>query len=553
MANMKAPAPTYAEAVKTIRNRLRLYSAASIVDQALKRLDSVSGKPIYEQMQVLPWIVFLLVKLVLEDKMTPLDKGQFCPKELFDQCCNELWNAHDSRYTLGGQERSNKNVYLMIRSYIQSQIPFQKAINFDFIRWPALISRLDPDHPTRQLFLKRFGMSPDNFSVLCYALHAPALNNTFLFNIDFFQPLRPYYGTSLDLFLNEFSRDLFELRAELRLMLDARLVQNKPARPVDEPHEFPWIAKYPLLRLPGQRFRVWHPQVFARGMESAVHKRLSECGQVYSQHFSGVFEDYVLELISEAGISYIGEKDYKDVVGADKNAVEAIVTYAGTNVLIEAKMTAYSESLLISESEGIVWKGLKRILGAMRQAWEVSSKLRSSSMPDWDCTRAKADFLVIVTSQPISSSSGEHLKRLFTHYTLEPSPTGNPSWPTQEQLAWLPLKHIIITSIDEFEHLIGCVINGEIDLVDFLREVAVKNHDPSSSAMFIDQFLSSKTKAWRLPNVLKRATIRAEDILARILSAPYVPTHTDDSSGLDLQPENLIADLPETEITQRRE
>ncbi len=79
----------------------------------------------------------------------------------------------------------------------------------------------------------------------------------------------------------------------------------------------------------------------------------------------------------------------------------------------------------------------------------------------------------------------------------------------------------MIVSIVEFEHLMGCVLNGEIDLVTFLREVSVAHTDPKTSVLFIDQLLSSKTKKWKVPNVLAQASLQAEATLSGML----VSTH----------------------------
>ncbi|MBK6744864.1 MAG: hypothetical protein IPG66_18685 [Hydrogenophilales bacterium] len=73
-------------------------------------------------------------------------------------------------------------------------------------------------------------------------------------------------------------------------------------------------------------------------------------------------------------------------------------------------------------------------------------------------------------------------------------------------------------SIDEFEHLMGCVHNGEIDLVGFLSEIADAHSDPTTSVMFVDQLLGPKVKAWHLSNALDHARKRAEAALEAVLS-----------------------------------
>lgn len=462
--------------------------------------------------------------------MTPFVNSNGCPPEIFDRCCDDLWNAQDSRYKHYDNERAIDNIYLMMRSYVQPQIIFQRAIKFDFIRWPALLSRLDVEHPSRRLFVNRFGMSPERFICICYVLHALALNGSLVFNLDYFRPLIEHFGDSFTTFLNEFARDLPGLRLELRQELCRRLAEGKPARPLDEPREIPWVTKFPLLRLANNHARVWHPLIFAQGMESAVHKRLSERGQTYTQDFSKVFENYVLELIDEAGLKYFGEATYKEQVGKDKHAVEAIITIGKTNVFVESKLMAYSNQLTTTDRAPLVWTELRRVREAMRQGWLVSAQLRMMDVPAWSCTRATEDFLIVVTSQPINASSGEHLKRMFRDNAFNPVEKESPC-PTFDQLSRLPLKNILLTSIDEFEHLIGCVINKEITLVEFLHEIAEANMNPAMAAMFMDQYLVSKTKAWYQPRALIYAREAAEETLTgafNTIGFPMSSTTTND-------------------------
>lgn len=517
---MKNQRLTYEEIVKKIRNRLRPYNAASVVRHALELTHSTRNASTIDQLQTWPWITFLLVKVVLEDQMITIDVGEQCPQSLFNQCRQELWDAQSGRDYFGSKDADSKrNTYLLVRSMLQAQIAFQKNISLDFLRWPALIARLASDHPTRMQFVERLGMEPDDFICLCYASFIPVLNGEMAFMRDDFEPLRPHFGPSVDRFLDEFSRDLVGLRSELRHQLKARIGEKKPARPRQELFEFPWLANYPFLQIEGRRLAVWHPLVFARGLEYAVHKRLSERRQDYANHFSKVFENYVLELITEAGLTYLDEKTYKDTVGLDKDAVEAIITCENTNVFIESKMTAYTENFALSDCKPMVWQSLKRVIEAMKKGWMVSSKLRDDNMPAWDCTGAKEDFLIIVTSQQMSCATGEHFRQMFKHDIFEPArpTTEKATRPTDEQLGRLPLKNIVIVSIEEFEHLMGCVLNGEIELVTFLREVALAHTDPKTSVFFIDQLLGAKTRQWQVTNVIDQARLRAEATLESLL------------------------------------
>lgn len=508
--------PTYQEAAKQVRNRLRRYSAESIVHHAIACLHMAHGKAMLEEMRTWPWVTLLLVKLVLEDDTIALTRGERCSPEVFDRCRQTLWDAQGAP---DRKEASPGGVYLMLRSMTQAQLPFQKKISWDFLRWPALIARLPADHPSRRHFAERLGMEPESFLQLCYAAYVPVVNGDRAMRLRDFERLRHRHGSDVDRFFTEFSNDLQALRAELQRLRSARLTAGAEPRPRHEINEFPWLANYPLLRLPGDNFQLWHPAVFARGMEQGVHKRLSERRGAYADHFSKVFEDYVIELLGGSGLRFLSEADYKRALASDQNAVEAIVTDQGANVFIESKLTAYSEYVALSHRSPMVWTGLKRVREAMHQGWMVSSRLRAAATPDWECTKAAEDFLIVVTSQPVSCATGEHFRRMFKHDVFDPERLAglNVKTPTSQQLSRLPLRNIVVASIEEFEHLMGCIKQGEITLVPFLREVAAANADPRTSVMFLDQLLGTKTRTWPLSPLLERAQHEAESALLDLL------------------------------------
>jgi len=232
-----------------------------------------------------------------------------------------------------------------------------------------------------------------------------------------------------------------------------------------------------------------------------------------------VFEQYVLELLADAGIEYLSEDAYKQVVGRDKNAVEAIISRDGVNVYVEAKLTVYSEDLAQHTHGPKVWQALRQVRRAMNQAWKVSELLRQPGLPDWGCTKAAEDILIIVTSQPPFCATGEHFKRIFKDDVFDPTMLAlrKQPTPTAAHLKNLPLASIILTSIGEWEHLMGCVRRGEIDLVPFLREVARANLDPVSSVMVIDQHIEKYVTKWALPTLLQTAKDETELKIVRML------------------------------------
>ena len=516
MSRAPANRQTFNEAAKQVRNRLRRYRADSIAQQAMNRLHQGNKQSRLAELKSWPWLSLLLVKLVLEDTSIAIDRGEDCPQGVFEYCLQVLWDAQGSRERMAD---GPGKVHLMLRSVIQAQMPFQIRPTVDFLRWPALVARLPASHPCRKLFRHCFAVEPEAFMQITYAAHAPVLNDELLIGPDYFAPLQAALGADADHVLNLFSRSLEQLRTELHERRQRQIANGQLTRPHHELNEPPWLMRYPLLLRSGGFLEIWHPSVFTRGMEQAVHRRMSEYGGDYSNEFSHVFEQYVLELLHDAGIEYLSENAYKQVVGRDKNAVEAIISRDGVNVYVEAKLSVYSEDLAQHTQGPKVWQALKQVRRAMDQAWKVGERLRQPGLPDWGCTKAAEDILIIVTSQPPFCATGEHFKRIFKDDVFDPTKLAlrKQSTPTAAQLKNLPLASIILTSIGEWEHLMGCVRRGEVDLVPFLREVARANLDPVSSVMVIDQHISKYAKNWVLPALLQSAKDEAELKIVRML------------------------------------
>lgn len=381
-------------------------------------------------------------------------------------------------------------------------------------------------------------MEPSLFNVISYAIHTPILNSELRFGPSYFSPIQGDMGGAIERFLLEFSRDATGLREELRAQRQAQLAIGQSERPHHELNESPWLMKYPLLRAGDGSLIVWHPAVFAGGMNEGVHWRLSERGGEYAGVFSRVFESYVVELLADAGIEFMDEATFKGAVGSDKNAMEAIITQGDVNVFVEAKLTAYNSDLVQHTHAPVVWKAMKRVREAMNQGWKVSERLRQPGLPDWPCTRAKEDILVIVTSQPAFCATGEHFRRMFKHDVFDPEKMAErkQKTPNEAQLATLPLENIVITSILEWEHLTACVGRGEVDLVQFLRDAITANKDPVRSVMFIDQLLGQRTDAWTSSRLIEEASKAVERTLVKALGGSEDAQVSDSLSEQDLVP-----------------
>lgn len=475
----------------------------------------------------MPWLTLLIAKLALEDDAIALKIGGSCPTRVIDELRNELWNMPSSR-----SDDTSAGVFLMLRALIHTQLQFQQRETFSFIRWPALIAALPPQHALRVQFHAAFGCDPDTFIGIVYSAYAAVMNGKTTVSRDFFDPLRPLYGSAIDTFFDRFSKDAPALRQELRAELHERIYEVRDGhkvlrgdalkRPEAERIEFPWLSRYPLYRHPSGRLAIWHHKVFARGMEEAVHRELSGHGQAYTDPFSRVFESYVLDLVRSTGLDFHSEDEIKGGV-LSRPAVEALICLDGCNIMIESKMSLFPDQVLISDRGPMVFTKLKRVREGMVQGWRVGDLLRDGSVAIEEARSASADFLIIVTSRQLNLCSGEHLSRMFGDDVVHRiNPETRFMGPSPEQLKRLPLKNIFILSVEEFEHFTGAIKDGPIHLSDLLEEAADDSENLTTSSMHFDQILGKHVKRWSPPILIQDALQRAEARIAMAFGEPSV-------------------------------
>jgi hypothetical protein len=488
-----------------VKNKLRHYNLISIIKLSLNHLHRVHANRI-EALQRFPWLAALVTKLALEDGMVEVTAGPDCPRQVFEQCCNVLWDFHSPL-----MDESVHHLLLTVRGMMHAQFLFQKNESTAYLRWPALIERVPADHPSAELFRNTFNMSPVDFMLSATAVMGSLMHYGYSrpLSLSVFSALPDIVKANLNSFLLMFCKGVLGLREILRKELRQRIESGAAPRPPYERLEFPWLANYPLLRLENSRVLAWHPLIFYQGIENAVHNRLSLFGQQYSDDFSKLFEGYVVELIEESGITPITDSEFKQIGNASMSAVDALIPSKNGNVLIEAKMSLFSDELLISDKPNVVYQKLKRIRKALSQAWKVGDLIRNGSVSIEDADQAEHDYLFIVTSRQIMLGNGTHLREMVSENFFDSVyPEGNFGRPSDKQFRRLPPENITILSIEEFEHLVGAVIEGKLTLLSYAEDAAKRSLDKKTAVMTADQITANYAKKWYTPIMIKNAQER---------------------------------------------
>ncbi|MGO4307978.1 GapS1 family protein [Cupriavidus sp. RAF12] len=481
-----------------IMARLRQFSAASVVVRAFEILRSAPQDPV-EELATAPWLTLLIVKWALQDPLMHYRTGASISRAEMDSIRQLLWQQSNGRRRDGGRPRS---VFLMLRALMYPQLEFQRQATLGFLRWPALYARLPANSISRRQFKAALGVEPNVFIDIAFALFAQILNGHHAFKRDILAPLRAAYGRDLDTVCNILVRDLADLRLELQKPQASRIAGKL------ELYEFPYVKRFPLLHTTNGELHSWHPLVFARGVEDAVHLRLSEhYGGEYSRSFSRVFEKYVTELTDGIGYPRLTEEELKTVVSRHSSAVEAILELPTCNVLIEAKMSLFADDVLLTDDENTVFSKTERCRDAINQGWNVGKIIREHT--DFgNRYRKPTDFLIVVTSRDLLLGGGRMLVDLFR--------PGAFAAPDEDSGKKLPLNNVFIMGIEDFECLMGCVAAKKVDLEKVLHRAATANVDGRTGRLYFTHFLADETSDIPSPPLITSA---ANDAEARLVSS----------------------------------
>lgn len=459
-----------------MQRQLSEYSAYSVVQVALEAL--AETKPwTLQDIQSMPWLTLLVVKWSMQCPNCRLYLGKKITRLEFDGFRQRAWDL------TGLAKAQAPNAYAMIRSILAVQIEFQRRSPWGFMRWACLIARLTAGHPSRVQFEQSLQLSPEEFIDACWILQPPIVSGNREIDNQWIENVAPHYKVIVNRLLNLLGTDFLGLRD----VLSQDWQKYSPNS--WELFELPFARKLPFLLTSSGNWRIWHPAMVERALEAAVHLTLTPLSGEYTQVFSRVFEDYVVELAKEAWHELIDEAAWKREMGHNSRAVEGIVPLGAVNIFIEAKMSLFHDAVITDDSPENLTSRLERVIEAVRQCWKVSQMLRHQHRKYPRRAEANEEFLLIVTSRELNIGGGLALQRLL--------PPGTLVYDDYSLARRLPPENIFVLSIESFEHFQGIVRDQNVDVANLLRASSASNRDPGTSTMYFDDHLRKYKKgAW---------------------------------------------------------
>ena len=489
---------------KELRNRMRKFQPRSIVQMAMNALWQPVNRTV-EDLARHPWQVLLLVKWALQDSMASDQTGREISPAEFDDLRQRLYDF-PNRISLFPEEGSRS---LFLRRMWHQQGAFQRRLSKAFLREPALLEELAMEHPLRVLFREKAGLDVLQFMDFAFAAYVAVLDGKRTFSIDWFEPLCTGYGNQCaDAFIHSVSRSYPELVAFCRSLPDA----NK--RRASEFYEFTPLKRFPFLRTESI-LEYWHPMVFFRGMEGFVHSLLSEAGQDYIDRFSKVFENHVVREIRRTGLDFFDEAQLQRLIGKEQRVPDALISFPDVNVFIESKAGLFDESVMVTGHAEILAHKTKALQKAIAQGWSASVGLRRAQKAPASARRASKDYLLVVTNKELNASQGTILREMY--------PAGTLDYPSPAEERYLPLQHVYVVSVDDFERLMAAARTPGFDIPEFLERCVEADSNLSTSKFLFEMHLDVLRVPHGCSSVLSEALNRAQERLVNALQTPIAP------------------------------
>lgn len=428
---------------KVLRNKVRKFTALSIIFICIKKLHEISKKPVFEETAYLPWELLYLIKIGF------LEGGKNGEKVAVINDVNGMLNqlkelGSDSPFlgmgTAGGLRK-------FMRTLAFQQFWVQRGLsNYDLARQVVIFNDCTAWNDEFEAIT---GIPIRTYLQLLVASWTRFLekSNTVTLTPNWFVTLGYPAGT-IDSFLDTVSLP-FDATGEYiekhYEKTEDKLLQLTEQTP---------LKQYPFLQV-GSDYYCYSPYVLQDRAKHVIYDLLKATHKnVFTQSFGELFENYIYRLLDECGAKYIEEEALRNIF-PKKRVCDAIVEVGDMLILLEIKgveMHPYSQ---INPTNAEMTKALKtNIIKSFEQLYEVANLLHNCEEGRRIC-RDKELFALVVTYKEMYLSDG---KDSWDEFLAEP---------LQEYLddkkldiSYLLLERIHFASVATFENIIKILLAG---------------------------------------------------------------------------------------------
>jgi hypothetical protein len=191
------------------------------------------------------------------------------------------------------------------------------------------------------------------------------------------------------------------------------------------------------------------------------------------------------------------------------------LSFPGVNVFVESKAGLFDESVMVTGHSEILAHKTKALQKAIAQGWSASVGLRRAQKAPASALRASKDYLLVVTNKELNASQGTILREMY--------PAGTLDYPSPAEEQHLPLQHVYVVSVDDFERLMAAARTPGFDIPEFLERCVEADSNLSTSKFLFEVHLDFLRVPHGCSPVLSEALNRAQERLVNALQTPIAP------------------------------
>lgn len=325
---------------KTFRNKLRTFDRWSLVSLGIAKLYDIYGQPLERTLKEgwVLWELLLFVRFALEHGGFGLPpKVKEATHDDFVRLMNRLKQLASDRQVeimQGGAPFGSGTppVDLMMRSMAFEQFTWQGQPNpHALARASLMFLRADYGrYDLKAIFERAVGVAPQDFLELWLLLWICTGQRRFKWIEPHWAYLRGRYpATTVRQFLRALALDWDSCPRELA-------GRGRPTNPYYQMSEVSPLLRRPLLRK-DSGFYCYTPLIFETGLEHCIYDRMRDIdGDGFTTAFGEVFERYVEEALTDAGLRFVPERQLAQLLPGNK-VVDFVVVAEDIVVMIEAK------------------------------------------------------------------------------------------------------------------------------------------------------------------------------------------------------------------------
>jgi hypothetical protein len=478
---------------KRARNRLWKLEPTSVLAHSVNILHKASYGGIDIMRTYRPWDVLLMVRWTLQTIDPTAHRRP--PATL-----NDVHKVLNIIHEMGAHVRmptEYEHVYLFMRHLAYQQFWLQhQADGASIARQELLFCRLPKDHSFQRDFFRLTGLRCAEFAELAFSLMAFFLTDQKRKAVrrSHFSNLEPRFSVkSLDSFLAALSLNLAEAQAFLSSNEEKeRSISDQIILPTT-------LQNFPLWRH-GEDFIAYSPTLLFRSLEDFIYRRLKrEDKTKFSERFGPIFEQYVADQMTEAGVAYVRESDLNDILLGTGKCVDFLTVDNDCNILIDAKGVEISQAGLLSHRAEIVFGSIKNSAGkAIKQGNETARRIAAAPPTSSIAFGKRENYLFVVTFDSLHLGSNTEFEPMFGTRLMD-SLNRDFGQPLP-----IPLTNVFFLTIDEFECLLSAIQAGETSFVAAAKRAQQNDGDNRTRKFsFIQHLVELSPQVKRLPSMQK--------------------------------------------------